>query len=276
MLDSLKDFLYRSATPELSVVLEETDKLFERLELRSQDIAIQQIMETVDSATNSDAMSDVLSVYMDNAEQVIKAHGIEYDNLTLPMMNIIIRGLLGIQDNENYEAISDICESEDQPVEKLHKLLELSTGLESITFEENVVDVDPAFIDRLIELIEPELELMDVRQHRLDDDIRKRLVWWRLHYPDTSATRFVSENIPLGLTTDIYMSKFDSETFGRLHDNDEFAAKELLGIIFISGVKTNDILTKASELVDGIFTDMGHVFRVDERITHMLRAYNNG
>lgn len=273
MLESIKDYLRRNASPELGDSIEQSDRLLERLGVIKHLSVLEELIQLETGTDTSGTLFGILGIYIEVISGVLSEHGVVVETQNLKEMNLILRGLLDIQNNEDAEFILATIGSDIDPVEKLSELLMLVTGEDCTLFHTLITRVNPRIFEMIKELVEPDLNLTGEAMQRLATDLKDRILYWIRRFPNSIASRFVNQQIVLGMSLENYMDLVDGTEMVAMDHNPPMVAMELLGLVFLSDTASDQILAKTNGLLDEHFHSLNHITSADNAVTSILKEY---
>lgn len=272
MLDSIKDYLQRVATPDMAATLEDADKLLAKLEIRSHEISLEQEINLVDNDGHDVSLLVMYAIYYQSVRNVTNLHGLVIDTEDLSVITEIMSALVDIQNYEDVDSISNIIESEDDDLSKLYQLISLVTLKDPEEYAGVITKVDPNIFRLLADLIQPELGVIDEYFEHLSDEIRQRVKRFMGHhdFQSTFAYQLIQNNQRLGMNVDIYLDLIPPLLVGEINDNYRKAALELYSLVLISNVRDDNIINELGDICSAQFSSIDYITKVDAEVLSLI------
>ena len=182
MLDSLKQYLQTSTTPEHRAAITEAYDLFQDYGLEDVDVGYEDILMTANNEGESEATIRINQLTEEFQDHILTQMQIKLvDEATVSDGNTILHALKLIETTELNDEIVGICSENSDPIEALGEILNLVTGIEPerlmILFEE----VSQAVIDKIKEVTQKHVgvtrQVIDVAVNK---DLMNRFMAYRV------------------------------------------------------------------------------------------------
>lgn len=256
MLSELKRYLEVAASPEYAQMITDADTALLALGKSDFEFVITDILMTMDTQHSEATLVSISEVYYKEIKGIITEHGIEVQGLDLNILTAVVAGITIVQDIEDKDPILRILESDADDEGKLCEILNISTGVETIDFEDVITGVNPA----LLKLLEQVLTRGDVGEIRevLVNTRANVIKKFMVKFPDAIPTSFVETKLPLNRDLEFYIKHYhtylDTWKLERtLHDT----AADALGLVIIS----NALIVEQTlhEVMDDLFHTLDEI-----------------
>lgn len=271
MLEDLETFLRNNASPEFAGMLEDADKVLNRLGIVSHETGIIQQLMYINEKGIDLTRIGIAEVYNERLDHAIIQHGIVLNTSDMVIKTDIVNGLLDIQNYEDADAISRIINSDDDPEGILSELLALVTAHDATDYHQVIVEVNPNLLS-MLEILTAD-DIVEGGISRVIDELRKRTLWWTQLFPKSHAARLIADKTMLGLAVEAYLAMLSVEQIQAFENDSKVAGIELLGLLFISNTRDGQLRTKLSDLLDNTFSDLEHIIAANDTIDPILMEY---
>lgn len=170
MTSEVTEYLRTAATPEYCAIAEETLKLFQDFEFTEPE---QDLLNTVMAPSVSEettVVQDIHFTLVDNCRELLSMHHITLvDDVSLELMNTVLRGLYQMQAWEDKVTLQRLLEQDSSPEEIFADVLNEVTGADATQIIDALVDFDNAVNKRLAEILEGSLPESAIEEDEVDE-----------------------------------------------------------------------------------------------------------
>jgi hypothetical protein len=273
MFNELRDFI-NSVAPNLTDLLNDAFKLFERLELEDfHDEYVTALMMS-GSVDINQTVDKIMSVTHDLLDNVLAMHEIYlHDDASVSMQIFYINAILDIQTYDDLTTIGQIAKMHDEPNVVFSELVALVTHKNANEIMIDIEKVNPAFIGVVrdyAENIPEELNEAEIMQKQKYIDLFN-LFASTVDVKDLIITTLLNTGLDLGFPFSVYMNVIGS-------DLDEMkvgiAARNLVVAALVSSDGCDNPLTVINKVLDTYISDLTQITKVSVTITDLLLKFN--
>lgn len=270
MLDVLRSYLSEAATPELKAALEQSQELFERIELPEFESGYEELLATDGEVEHGATLPAIVELTRELQQKILVDHGIRLTNeATVAVLNQVIEGVLDLPDYEDTDAMVQLCNMEVPAQEVFAELMALVTTLSTEEVLVYVDSVDQALIDAIRqhartfsnEVINAAAEGYSVHVERLTQFCE--LIGTR----DLSVLDGVKMGLRLGLPFVTYADMVGRELETMSVDK---ASYELVAMALASSDGTNNPKTVIKDNLEHYISSIDMITKIDVKVTDIL------
>lgn len=217
-----------SVTNELLDLYQQTCSIFEQSSYTGHILELEHIYQLLSSQaiSHSDAIDSVLETMITAGEEALNILGVTInEDIQLSLLNKLLDALLLFDVTEFPSTMFDIVEASEDPIECLAELMNFISVEDTNIWYENIVDVEPFFVDNLRLVLNDAIDKMHDVPLVIDKEFNKR-------------RKQVLEVVPESITIDSTTEEKDLEELYDIHH------KELQGLSMESSIK--EIIALAS------------------------------
>lgn len=241
---------------------------------------ISDILESASDETTSAILDNTEMLLNKGMDIVLGEHSVRFIG-ELHQKNIILEGLLLVQNWSDPQTIFDMASSEANANEVFCNLISHVTGVPWQEFIDGIVYVSDGLISKVAQMYEASMEDVQTQTELpfgVSIERRKKIEGFLQEYPTTLANRAITENLrPLGVPIDIVFSEAKPALILLEPDAADRAALELTGIALISDIPDQSLMQRTKELTDLVYSDLRFITAVDVSIDqYMTKVLQNG
>jgi len=203
MLNEIEDFLSRKLLPEIFGDYQTCNRLFERINYQGFTTKAEEVLQQVESIGEQLTLVELLHLYETSVTMLLVNHGIfvsTESEIRFDKIYQILEAVIDLSTSTDAELIMEVLESEQDNVEKLSDIIELTSDLEAVKIYDIVYEVDGAFLDKLGELVTDKVSHVDLT---LTDDTksisRNRFKTHAVSEASTATRQFLMDGGSFGL-----------------------------------------------------------------------------
>ena len=261
MYQDLKLLLEAKASPERSKIILDAAHTLDDAGLENHRVELQQLVYDHDDIEPFEVMDRVDSILLSGLLSCINNFSVYAEGLDVAKTSAILSGILLLSTYDDTETVLSICESDDNPEVQLADLLELVTVYTSQDFIEEINQVSPRLIQRLIRIMNQQSSYEETGS---DNESIKKPIRERLRTFTNGSNYIINEKIdeglPLAQKSDLLVERYIDEIEGLRPDR---VAEEMVGILLASDLEKDAVKDRASHYFEHYFSDANFIFEAN-------------
>lgn len=210
MLPQLSEFLDSSVTPERKTIFLRVMSALNEIGFETHNDELTSYLSMNDTV-DADNIVDSIEIILRKAiETALSEYGIELiEDFNIEIGADIITATSNLDNYVDSTTILTLLSNLDSPESLFADVLDLTGGFNAIEYLGNIEKVSPALIERL-ELLHAKADSYEVQETTDTHALSRLKAHMDSEIEKTRLKSWVDEGLPIGLTIDTYVSKFDS------------------------------------------------------------------
>lgn len=276
MVPELKDFINQTETPEMADVLVTAHATLDRIGLVGYDERFRELINTEEMYAKGDTVVLLRNLTQDIQIEIITQHGvIPQADCSIEQLDMLIGGLLDIQDYEVYTDVTDCVQDGVSSEEQFAQMLELVTPWPAETLLDLLESVSDAAIKRICEYYKEKLYngvSMEEQPNTVLDDTAETLRRYGkfLEGKELLVFDLIKGGLRIGYPLAIYLRTYGDEIAGM---EPKRAAEELIGLTIISADAKSTPQEAIREIIDEFVASLDSITRIDSAVKDIVLRF---
>lgn len=275
MTPELESFIIQNETPEAADVLTAAQRTFDRIGAVGYDERFRELLETSEILEMGGTIIAIRNLTQDIQIELLCQQGvIPESDCSLEQLDLLLNGLLDIQNYEVFVEITDCVQDGNSTEESLALMLELVTPWPSETLYQLLDSVSDGCIRRIQAIgkeqlyngiaVEQEAPVLDEQAETLRRYSRF------LDRKDLLVLELISTGLRLGYPLAIYLRTYGNEVAGL---EPRQCAEELIGLALVSSDAQSTPREAIKEVLDQFVSSLDQITRIDAAIKDTLLRF---